>query len=80
MAEPKPIKGPVSVTSSYAQEMPYVWPENNEAVLVRRLTDAEQRIAELEGDLVRVVELIVKGDIESSKFKEILTRRQGPAK
>ena len=35
------------------------------------------RVAELEGDLVRVVELIVMGDIDSAKFKEILAKRQG---
>lgn len=37
------------------------------------------RVAELESDLIRIVELIVKGDIDSVKFKEILSKRQGKA-
>ena len=40
----------------------------------------ESRVAELEGDLSRIVELLVKGDLDSAKFKEILAKRQGPAK
>ena len=40
----------------------------------------EARVSELEGDLVRIVELIVMGDIDSAKFKEILSKRQGKAK
>ena len=39
----------------------------------------KERVSELEGDLVRVVELIIHGDIDSAKFREILTRRQGKA-
>ena len=37
------------------------------------------RIEELEGDLYRIVDLLVKGDLESAKFKEILSKRQGKA-
>ena len=37
------------------------------------------RVTELEGDLARVVELLVKGDLDSVKFKEILSKRQGKA-
>lgn len=37
------------------------------------------RVSELESDLVRIVDLIVKGDIDSVKFKEILSKRQGKA-
>ena len=40
----------------------------------------KERVAEIEGDLVRIVELIIHGDIDSAKFREILTRRQGKAK
>ena len=40
----------------------------------------EDRIAELEGDLVRVVDLLIKGDLDSSKFKAIVEKRQGKAK
>ena len=35
------------------------------------------RVSELEGDLIRIVELIVMGDIDSAKFRDILTKRQG---
>ena len=37
------------------------------------------RIEELEGDLVRVVDLLVKGDLDSANFLEILAKRQGKA-
>ena len=39
-----------------------------------------ERVSELEGDLSRIVELLVKGDLDSAKFKEILTKRQGGVK
>ena len=39
----------------------------------------EERVAELEGDLARVVGLLVKGDLDSAKFQEILSKRQGPS-
>lgn len=38
------------------------------------------RVDELEGDLVRIVDLLVKGDLDSAKFREILAKRQGKAK
>ena len=38
------------------------------------------RVTELEGDLVRVVDLLIKGDLDSAKFREILAKRQGKAK
>ena len=44
-----------------------------------RIDDLEANLAELGGDLSRIVELLVKGDLDSSKFKEILAKRQGPA-
>lgn len=50
----------------------------NESVLLHRLIKLEESHSELEGDLVRIVDLIVKGDIDSVKFKEILSKRQGP--
>ena len=37
----------------------------------------EDRVSELEGDLVRIVDLLVKGDLDSSRFREILNKRQG---
>ncbi len=37
----------------------------------------KDRVSELEYDLMRIVDLIVHGDIDSAKFKEILTKRQG---
>lgn len=37
------------------------------------------RVTELEGDLVRVIELIINGDLDSAKFRAILTKRQGKA-
>lgn len=37
------------------------------------------RVAELEGDLARIVDLLVKGDLDSAKFREILSKRQGKA-
>ena len=39
----------------------------------------EQRVTELEGDLVRIVNLLVRGDLDSASFREILTKRQGPS-
>ena len=39
----------------------------------------DQRVTELEGDLARVVDLLVKGDLDSAKFREILNKRQGQA-
>ena len=39
----------------------------------------EERVTELEGDLVRIVDLLVKGDLDSAKFKAILAGRQGRA-
>ena len=47
--------------------------ESNVAALVGR-------VSELEGDLSRIVELLIKGDLDSAKFKEILAKRQGPSK
>lgn len=38
------------------------------------------RVGELEGDLSRIVELLVKGDLDSAKFKKILAKRQGVIK
>ena len=35
--------------------------------------------AELAGDLVRIVDLLVKGDLDAQKFKDILAKRQGMA-
>ena len=52
----------------------------NEAVLLNRVVELEAAHRELACDLVRIVELIIKGDIDSSKFKEILTKRQGIVK
>ena len=43
------------------------------------ITTLTARVTELEGDLVRIVELIIHGDIDSAKFREILNRRQGKA-
>ena len=45
----------------------------------QRLKAVEERVAELEGDLYRIVDLLVRGDLEAAKFKEILAKRQGKA-
>ena len=43
----------------------------------RPCSSLEARVTELEGDLARVVDLLVKGDLDSAKFREILNKRQG---
>ena len=35
------------------------------------------RVTEVEGDLRRIVELLIKGDLDSAKFREILDKKQG---
>ena len=37
----------------------------------------ENQIIELRGDLRRVVELLISGKMDSSKFREILDKKQG---
>lgn len=37
------------------------------------------RITELEGDLVRISELLSAGNMDCAKFREIVTKRQGKA-
>ena len=37
-------------------------------------SNLEDRVIELEGDLARVVGLLVKGDLDSAKFQEILSK------
>lgn len=51
----------------------------NESVLLHRLIELEAAHVELVADVVRIVDLIVKGDIDSVKFKEILSKRQSKA-
>lgn len=63
-ADVNPIKGPQ---------------EDGAVALVKRLAELEGRTAELEGDLTRIVDLLVKGDLDAAKFREILAKRQGKA-
>ena len=64
-----------------ARALPLILPNTARIVAIANLevrsAALEARVLELEGDLIRVVDLIIKGDIESAKFKEILTKRQG---
>ena len=49
-------------------------------VIAPEAPSLEARVTELEGDLVRVVDLLIKGDLDSAKFKAILEKRQGSGK
>lgn len=40
----------------------------------------DDRVTELEGDLVRIVQLLITGDLDSLKFRDILAKHQGRAK
>ncbi len=50
------------------------------AALVARVDELGGNLYELEGDLTRVVDLLVKGDLDAAKFREILSKRQGKIK
>lgn len=50
--------------------------EKSEAKAVE-VNPLEQRVTELEHDLVRLAEILASGNMDGKKFKEIATKRQG---
>ena len=41
------------------------------------LAELQAEISEVRGDLRRVIELIIHGNLDSAKFREILNNKQG---
>ena len=48
--------------------------------IASKVPTLDQRVAEIEYDLVRIADLLATGNIDGAKFREIVTKRQGKAK
>lgn len=46
-------------------------------VLEKRTVELESRVSEIESDLVRIVDLLSSGNLDATKFREIVTKRLG---
>lgn len=82
--KPKPKKNPAPAPSAApAAAVPAAAPapaaQPGELDMPKTIVSLCERVTELEGDLTRIVDLLVKGDLDAAKFREILAKRQGKA-